>query len=399
MPRHVRTLLFAQFLTAFADNALLFTAVAMAMSQSHPQPWYLSAIQAAFLVAFVVLAPWVGPYADSRPKSRVLSSANAVKAIGAGMMLAGADPLLAYGVVGAGAALYAPAKYGILPELLDADQLVRANGWIEGLTIVAVLLGSVCGGLIADESIPLAVAAALVLYVASALAALFIRGGPPTLHEWPPVFANFRRMTSALLADRKARVAALGVGVFWGSAAVLRVVLAAWAPVVLGLDDSADIAVLMVYIAIGVALGTLLATRLIPLSHLRRARLAAYAMGACVVVLSAAKDIEHTRLLLLLVGLFGGLFMVPLNAALQDIGHRSIGSGAVVAVQHFFENLAMVVGTGIYSLAAMGGASPGGALFVLGALVVAVTFAVSLRLPATAVALAETVEPAEEGEA
>ena len=132
MNRSVYTVLLAQFLTAFADNALLFTAVALAMHQTGPHPWYLPAMQASFLVAFVVLAPWVGPYADSRPKARVLTSASAIKAAGTALMLSGFDPLLAYAIVGIGAAMYAPAKYGILPELVAPRDLVRANGWIEG---------------------------------------------------------------------------------------------------------------------------------------------------------------------------------------------------------------------------------------------------------------------------
>ncbi|HKK04828.1 MAG TPA: lysophospholipid transporter LplT [Gammaproteobacteria bacterium] len=397
MNRHVHILLSTQFLTAFADNALLFTAVAMAMHQPHPNAWYLPAIQAAFLVAYVLMAPWVGPYADSRPKASVLTSANVVKAAGAVMMLAGIDPLIAYAVVGMGAAVYAPAKYGILPELVSSDELVRANSWIEGSTILAILAGSVAGGKIADASIPLALVTVLALYVASGLAALFIRRTAPTLTEWPPVLSNFKRLTTTLLADSKARLATFGVSLFWGSAAVLRVVLAAWAPLVLGMHDSADVAVLMVYVAIGVALGAVAAPRIIPLAYLRRARLAAYAMGACVVVLGNAHGIETTRAALVLVGLFGGLFMVPMNAALQDIGHRSIGSGAVISVQHFFENLAMVVGTALYSVAAAAGASPVGALVALGALVVTVTLAVSLHLPRLA-PLPELAEPVEEGE-
>lgn len=398
MNRHVRTLLFAQFLTAFGDNALLFTAVAMAMRQAHPHAWYLPALQAAFLVAFVVLAPWAGPYADCQPKARVLTNANVLKAVGAAMMLAGVEPLFAYAIVGMGAAMYSPAKYGILPELVDARELVRANGWIEGTTIVAILFGSVAGGKLADLSIPLALAGVLALYCASALAALFIRRTPASLTQWPPVMSNFKHLTVTLLNDSKARLAALGVSLFWSAAAVLRVVLAAWAPLVLGIHDSADIALLMVYVALGVALGAVAAPRLIPLAYLRRARLAAYMMGACVVLLSLVHTIELTRIMLLLVGLFGGLFMVPMNATLQDIGHHSIGSGAAVAVQQFFENLAMVVGTTLYSVAAMGGASPIVALAFLGALVVLVTIAVSLRLPPFVPPLAEGVEPAEEAE-
>lgn len=297
------------------------------------------------------------------------------------MMLGGGEPLIAYAIVGVGAALYAPAKYGILPELLPSEALVRANGWIEGSTILAILLGSVAGGRLADSNIPLALSAVLGLYLASAVATLFIRRTPPSLSHWPPVMRHFVSMNRTLLRDGKARIAALGVSLFWASAAVLRVVLVAWAPVVLAMHRSEDVAVLMVYVAVGVALGSVLAPRLIPLPHLRRARLAAYMMGACVILLSTATSLGLTRTLLILTGLFGGMFMVPMNAVMQAIGHRSIGSGGAVAVQHFYENLAMVLGTGVYSLAAARGLDPVASLLVLGVVVVVVTLLISLRLP------------------
>ncbi|NIR98136.1 MAG: MFS transporter, partial [Gammaproteobacteria bacterium] len=174
MKRGVPTLLLAQFLTAFADNAILFTAFAMILQAGDVGEWYKPALQASFLVAFVVLAPWVGRLADRWPKAWVLAAGNGVKALGAVMMLAHLEPLLAYAVVGIGAAVYGPAKYGVLPELVRHQQLVRANGWVEGSTIVAIVLGAVAGGVVADRSLPWALAMVAAAYGVSLLTALFI---------------------------------------------------------------------------------------------------------------------------------------------------------------------------------------------------------------------------------
>ncbi|HEY9182968.1 MAG TPA: MFS transporter, partial [Gammaproteobacteria bacterium] len=151
MSRGIPILLAAQFLTAFADNAILFTAIAM-LFESPRGDWYVPALQSSFLVAFVVLAPWVGTFADRRPKPHVLMLGNVLKAAGAGLMFVGVEPMAAYALVGAGAAVYGPAKYGILPELVGTARLVRANGWIEGSTIVAIVLGSAVGSRVADHS-------------------------------------------------------------------------------------------------------------------------------------------------------------------------------------------------------------------------------------------------------
>ena len=174
MKSDVYKVLVTQFLTAFADNAVLFAAITMVMQQSAGTSWYVPALQAAFLVAFVLLAPWVGPFADGRSKKDVLWQANLIKAAGALALLVGLESLLAYAVIGIGAALYSPAKYGILPELVDESQLVKANGYIEGSTIVAILGGTLVGAYVANQSIQLAFGLVIGLYIVSALAALMV---------------------------------------------------------------------------------------------------------------------------------------------------------------------------------------------------------------------------------
>lgn len=381
MKRDVYLVLATQFLTAFADNSVLFTAITMAMQQASVGSWYVPALQAAFLVAFVLCAPWVGRYADSRPKQRVLFSANVIKAAGAGLLLMHIEPLVAYAVIGLGAAAYSPAKYGILPELVDEQILVNANGWIESSTIIAILSGTLIGAFLANYSIMLALSIIIVLYIASALIALTIRHrliiGPTD----GSALNNFITQMRGLLATPRARFSTLGVSLFWAAATVLRVLLVAWAPAVLMIHSTTDIASLTMFVAIGIAVGAVLVPRLIPMAYLRRARLAAYAMGLVIALLATMETLWSARLVLFLAGLCGGLFVVPINAALQEIGHKSIGSGGAVAIQGFFENLAMLLASGAYSVIAGVGIGPVSTMITLGLLVIIATAVVSWHLP------------------
>jgi LPLT family lysophospholipid transporter-like MFS transporter len=381
MKRDLFRVLTTQFLTAFADNAVLFTAITMVMQQTTVGSWYIPALQASFLVAFVLCAPWVGRYADARPKPRVLFGANAIKAVGAGLLLMHIEPLLAYAVIGLGAAAYSPAKYGILPELVDEQTLVKANGWIEGSTILAILSGTLVGAALANYSVMLALLTIIVLYIASALVALTIQHRLIVGPAAGKALSNFAANMRGLLATPRARFSALGVSLFWAAATVLRVLLVAWAPVVLLIHSTTDIALLTMFVAIGIAVGSVLVPRLIPMAYLRRARMAAYAMGVLIALLATVESLWAARVALFLAGLCGGLFVVPINAALQEIGHKSIGSGGAVAIQNFFENLAMLLASGVYSLIAGAGVDPVSTMVWLGVLVIITTVLVSWHLP------------------
>lgn len=369
-----------QFLTAFADNAVLFTAITMVMLQAEVGAWYIPALQAAFLIAFVLLAPWVGRYADARPKPRVLFGANIIKAMGAALLLH-IEPLFAYAVIGLGAAFYSPAKYGILPELVDEKSLVKANGWIEGSTILAILSGTLVGAMLAEQSISLAIITIISLYIVSAIIALTIKHkfvvGPGS----GPALTGFTKQMGALLQTPRARFSTLGVSLFWAAATVLRVLLVAWAPVVLLIHSSTDIAMLTLYVAIGIATGSILVPKLIPMAYLRRARIAAYAMGMIIMILAITDTLWGARFALFMTGVCGGLFVVPINATLQEIGHKSIGSGGAVAIQNFFENLAMLIASAVYSLVAGLGVNPVATMAWLGVIVVIATTIVSWHLP------------------
>lgn len=379
--RGVYTLLAAQFLSAFADNAILFTAIAMVLTRGETAGWYVPALQSAFLVAFVLLAPWVGRLADVRPKPGVLVLGNGVKLAGAGLILAGVDPLPAYLVVGTGAAIYGPAKYGILPELVGPGHLVKANGLIEGSTILAIVLGTVVGAQMADRSIQAALVMVIIAFLGSIGATLLLprleaRGG-----EDGPTIRRFVEKMRGFFVTPRARFSMLGASLFWGAAAVLRVLIVAWAPVTLGMLHTSDIAQLTLFLAIGIVIGATLAPRLVPIEGLRRARLAAYAMGLLILVLAGVTGLWPARLVLLATGIAGGLFVVPINAALQELGHHSIGAGGAVAIQNFFENLAMLAAVGLYTWTTGMGGQAVPTILVLGIAVIVATAIVSWHLP------------------
>ncbi|MDO8940260.1 MAG: lysophospholipid transporter LplT [Methylicorpusculum sp.] len=381
MHKQIYPLLIAQFLSAFADNAILFTVIAMAMHSTQLPSWYVPALQSVFIVAFVVLAPWVGNFADTHPKSRVLIIANLIKAAGAGLLLFNFEPLIAYCVIGAGAAIYSPAKYGILPELAGHAQLVKANSWIEGSTILAILTGMIVGAKVADFSTIWALSGTIALFVTSALVTLWL----PVTTAHPKIPGSkivlFSKQIITFFDTPRSRFAILGASMFWAAAATLRVILVAWAPLVLLSKNATEIAELTLFLAIGIVAGSALVPRMIPLEHLRRARIPAYLMALFILGLSFMDGIWESRAFLFLIGMSGGMFIVPINAALQEMGQQSIGSGSAVALQGFFQNAAMLLAVGGYTYAASLNVSPVLAMAWLGVLVFIVTFLVSIRLP------------------
>ncbi len=381
MNKQIYPLLIAQFLSAFADNAILFTVIALVMQSEQLASWYIPALQSMFLIAFVVLAPWLGGFADHHAKSRVLIIANLIKATGAGLLLFNVEPLIAYCLVGAGAAIYSPAKYGILPELASHEQLVKANSWIEGSTILAILTGMIIGAKIADQSIHWALVGTIILFIASALITLLLPVKISKPDDDTPAIIRFYRQIKQFFTTPRAKFALLGASLFWASAATIRVIIIAWAPLVLMSENATEIAELTLFLAIGIIIGSALVPRLIPLEQLRRARVPAYLMGLFIIALSFTDSVWPARSMLLIIGICGGMFIVPINAALQEIGHQGIGSGGAVALQGFFQNLAMLIAVGTYTFAASKDISPTLAMMVLGGLVFLATFLVSLCLP------------------
>ncbi|QXP84860.1 lysophospholipid transporter LplT [Methylococcus sp. Mc7] len=381
MIKGLAPLVVAQFLSAFADNAILFTVIAIVLQGGGRGDWYVPALQSVFLVAYVTLAPWVGIWADRLPKPQVLIIANLIKTGGGFLLLVGVEPLIAYSLVGAGAALYSPAKYGILPEIADKDHLVKANGWVEGATIAAILLGTVGGAKIADQSIPAALAVICGCFLLSVLVGLLLPRLPARHTAEVSAVRQLVVQSRALLKSQHARLVLLGLAMFWAAAATLRVVLVAWAPAVLHTRTATDIAELTLFTASGIIIGAALAPRWIPLAEIRRTRYAGYAMALMLGLLAASSEFWPARGALLGIGIAGGFFVVPLNAAIQDIGHRSVGAGIAVAIQNFFLNAAMLVAVGLYTAAAAQGADPVMVLLAMGAIVLGCIIRIAVRLP------------------
>lgn len=351
--RGMIAVLVAQFFSALADNALLFAAIAMLKVMSAPD-WQMPLLQEFFAIAFILLAPFVGPFADSWPKGRVMLVANAMKFVGVVAMLLGLHPLLAYNLVGVGAAAYSPAKYGILGELVGPDKLVKANSMMEGSTIVAILLGAVVGGMLADRSVSMALSGVAACYLVAGLANLLIPKLPPAhpLTTFSPfaLIKDFWIALVKLVKNPDARFSMLGTSVFWGSGSTLRFLLVAWVPVALLIADNSTAANLSGVVAIGIALGAAAAAKFVNLQTINRALPAGILIGLLIPVFAHATSLPMAIVLLVLIGACGGFYVVPLNALLQERGHETVGAGHAIAVQNVFENSAMLIMVGLYTL-------------------------------------------------
>lgn len=353
LSRGMIAVLVAQFISALADNALLFAAIALLKSQIAPD-WQIPLLQEFFVVAFILLAPFVGPFADALPKGRVMLIANGLKFIGAAAMLSGLHPLLAYGMVGIGAAAYSPAKYGILSELVGADKLVKANSMMEGSTIVAILLGAVLGGMLADHSVTGALTAIAGCYLLAAAANLLIPRLAPMhpLAKFAPVplLKDFLHALKTLFSNKDARFSLIGTSVFWGAGSTLRFLLVAWVPVALNIHDLSTPANLSGAVAIGIAFGAFGAAKYVTLDKVNRALPAGILIGLLIMAFAYVTNLYVAIGMLILTGACGGFYVVPLNALLQERGHESVGAGHAIAVQNLFENFLMLLMIGFYTL-------------------------------------------------
>lgn len=372
--RALSAVLIAQFLSALADNALLFVAIALVRAQHHPEDW-VPLLQEFFVLAFVVLAPFAGPFADALPKGRVMLLANGLKFFGPAAMLMGFQPLIAYGVVGVGAAAYSPAKYGILAELVSPDELVKANSLMEGSTIVAILIGVAAGGWLADFSLIVALWSVAGCYLAAMVANLMIPRVPAAhlaerFHPWA-LTLGFVQTTWAMIKDGDVRFSLACTSLFWGSGATLRLLLVAWVPLALSISGTSTPANLNGAVAIGIAGGAALASLWIRLETVNRALIPGLLLGPLIMFLATVGGLAQAVVLLIGVGLCGGLFVVPLNALLQERGHQTVGAGHAVAIQNLFENLAMLAMIGLYTLSIQAGLTAIQAAIGFGALVLA----------------------------
>jgi LPLT family lysophospholipid transporter-like MFS transporter len=357
MSRGSVAVLAAQFLSALADNAVLIAAIAIVKARglAHLVPL----LQEYFVLPFILLAPFLGEIADAFPKGRVMLVANLLKFAGALAMLLGASPLASYALVGVGAAMYSPAKYGILSQMFGPSLLVRANGMMEGSTIVAILLGVLMGGWLADHSLNWAFAGVMAAYSLAALANLFIPRLPAEDPEasFKPGQLVKKFMASLLLLFKNpdSRFSLLGTSLFWGSGTTLRLLLFAWVPAALLITDNRTPANLMGAVSIGIVLGAGAAGIWVTLDKVNRALPGGMLLGPVILGLAFIHDLTLAALLMVAIGLCGGFFVVPLNALLQERGHETIGAGNALAVQNFVENIAMLLFVGGYTLTVAAG--------------------------------------------
>ena len=362
-------ILAAQFFSALADNALLFAAIALLNDLKSPA-WHTPVLQQSFIVSYIVLAPFVGAFADSLPKGRVMFISNIVKLVGCIFMLVGVHPLIAYCLVGLGAAAYSPAKYGILTEYLPPSQLVKANSWMEGLTVAAIVLGAVVGGILISPKITapllqtmhlplidsiaeLAIAVIVLIYITAAIFNLYIPRvaiDHKPLNRSPIFLAkDFWHCFRLLWKDPLGQVSLAVTTLFWGAGATLRLLVLAWAAVALHYDIG-EAAKLTAWVAIGIAIGSVLAAKFIKLEHSVKVLPVGIAMGVVVLMMIPVTNSALAILLLITIGAMGGYFVVPMNALLQHRGHLLMGAGRSIAVQNFNENLSIFAMLGLYAV-------------------------------------------------
>lgn len=372
-----------QFLSSFADNALLIVAIAL-LQELHAPGWATPMLKFTFVVSYVLLAAFVATFADSRPKGQVMFITNLIKIAGLLLMVFWIHPLLAYGVVGFGAAAYSPAKYGILTELLPAEKLVVANGWIEGTTVASIVLGMGTGGLLvrpdvanflfslnlpgAKTASQAALWAVLCIYLLATLCNTRI---PDTGVRYPKadwrlnyMVNRFSRNVHTLWHDKLGQISLAMTTLFWGAGATLQFIVLIWAKEALDFSLS-DSSWLLGIVAIGIAIGAISAAATVPLKKALKVMVLGAVMGAaCILLAFYNKDyVPHhisflglplylwlTCIFLIIVGALGGFFMVPMNALLQHRGHVRLTAGQSIAVQNFNENIGILVMLALYAL-------------------------------------------------
>ena len=383
MPLGFYTIMAAQFFSSLADNALLVAAIALLM-QMHSPEWMTPLLKFFFTISYVVFAAFVGAFADSMPKGRVMFITNTVKIAGCALMffhdlwnIPGTSEymtiLMAYAVVGLGAAAYSPAKYGILTEYLPHHRLVVANGWIEGLTVCSIIIGTLLGGVLISSTVSgkllaidlphfntgidtpaeAAIAIIMLLYGIAAIFNLYI---PDTgVDHRPPrknplyLVREFAHCVKLLWIDKLGQISLATTTLFWGAGATLQFIVLKWAEVALGYTLS-QATLLQGICAVGIAAGAIIAARIVPLHKAVNVVPVGIAMGVIVIAMNFATSLSVAIPLLLLIGGLAGFFVVPMNALLQHRGHILMGAGHSIAVQNFNENLSILAMLGLYAL-------------------------------------------------
>ena len=391
MKRGFYTIMSAQFFSSLADNALFVAAVQLLRGGGAPE-WQQAALVPMFALFYVVLAPFVGAFADAYPKGKVMLVSNTIKVIGCLLMLFGTHPLMAYAIVGLGAAAYSPAKYGILTELLPSSQLVKANGWIEGLTIASIILGVLLGGQLVGvtmsskllsfdfplitTSIDTAPEAAITILIFVYLAAAWFNTRIPLTgvpmralpRNMVTLLPDFWHCNTRLWHDRLGQISLATTTLFWGVSGNLRYIVLAWAAAALGYSVTQASALVGV-VAIGTAVGAVAASLRMRLDQATTVMPLGIGMGLLVILLNFIDNVWLAAPFLVLLGGLGGFLVVPMNALLQHRGHNLMGAGRSIAVQNFNEQACILGLGGFYALSTGMGLSAFGAITIFGVVV------------------------------
>jgi MFS family permease len=372
MNRGFYTTMAAQFFSSLADNALLIACIAMLEIIKSP-PWMTPLLKSFFVLSYVVLAAFVGAFADAYPKGRVMFFTNLLKIFGCSLMFFNVHPLIAYGVVGFGAAAYSPAKYGILTELLPPEKLVAANGWIEGLTVSSIIFGTALGGLLVgphmtDMLVRLHVPTfftatnltsdmALVVIVATYLVAAIVNLSIPDTgvayekqqHTPFKLIVDFANCCSTLWNDKLGQISLAVTTLFWGAGATLQFIVLKWGEKSLNMPFN-EVVILQVVVVIGAVIGSLAAAMIVPLRRTLSLLPVGIAMGLVVMTMTLVHSVQMAYPLLILIGALSGFFVVPMNALLQHRGSELMSAGHSIAVQNFNENLSILTMLGLYAV-------------------------------------------------
>jgi MFS family permease len=385
------TIMAAQFFSSLADNALLMAAIAL-LHELHEPKWMTPALKMSFVVSYVLLAPLVGAFADSMPKGKVMLITNGIKVFGCTLMLLFAHPLIAYAVVGFGAAAYSPAKYGILTELLPARQLVIANGWIEGTTVSSIILGVLFGGALISPNIATAllsfdcpvidtgistppeaaIAVIMVLYVIAGVFNWFIpnTGVDHRMVNKNPLYLirEFAHCNALLWRDRLGQISLATTTLFWGAGATLQFIVIEWASKALGFNLS-QASILQGVVAVGIAAGAVIAAKLVSLRGSVNVLPVGIAMGAVVMTMIAVNTLPLAIGVMILIGGCAGFFVVPMNALLQHRAPVMLNTRQSMSVNNSNQNIEILLIVELYALMMRAGVSANAAIVLFGVFV------------------------------
>lgn len=401
MKRGFYTIMAAQFFSSLADNALFIAAMALLVSMAEPA-WMTPLLKWSFALSYVLLAAFVGALADSFPKGRVMFVTNMIKILGCFLLFFHVHPVIAYGIVGFGAAAYSPAKYGILTELLPAEKLVAANGWIEGLTVASIILGAILGSKLITPSISLmllaidfpvvdfaietpteaAVSVIMGCYMVAGVFNVFIpdTGARYRHQERNPIklMTDFARCSTTLWKDKLGQISLSVTTLFWGAGATLQLIVIEWAKQSLHLPLNKATELLGIF-AIGIALGAVTAARFVPLKKSLSVMYLGIIMGLIITSMTMVTSVWMAYPLLILIGALAGYFVVPMNALLQHRGHVLMSAGHSIAVQNFNENLSILLVLLMYAAMVWLSFSINTIIIIFGLFVACIMYAVMRR--------------------